>query len=402
MVVRAQRSPQGGRGNGVATDPGQAAARGRGRGADDSGPRELTVKAAPVAPGGVAGTVTFDPFDIEAVRLRLQAFLRGVAGDEVSVGRPRRFTVGFSWVTYGFRAGWREGGTWVERDLILRAGPPSGIFGPYRAYPEFVTLRALEGSEVPVPRVYWYSDDDAILGAPFFVCDLVPGEAPVPWTHDGGPAFDDIRRERLGSQFVAALAALHRFRWEDTAVASIAGTRDVRRTAHEQVANWSANLARWSPDRVPLLELAAAWLRERAPVASRISITHGDYRIGNFLEQDGRITAILDWELVRLGDPAEDLGWVCLQAWRGRSPYMCHFFGREELRDRYCALGGPEISLADMAYWEAFGTFKLAVMHFGATDCFARRGFNDLRMAGMGAQIPRMLLQLESAMERAS
>ncbi len=344
----------------------------------------------------------FDPTDVEAIRSILARFVTEQTGGVVDIGPLRRFTVGFSWITFGFRARWVEDGAEVERDLILRAGPPTGIFGPYLAYPEFVTLRALARSGVPVPRVYWYSDDLSILGAPFFVCDLVPGEAPIPWTHDGGPAFDDERRIRLGTQFVGALAALHDFRWEATPVATIDGTKDVRRTATDQVDHWMANLARWSPDRVPLLELAAAWLRERAPVASRISITHGDYRIGNFLEVDGRITAILDWELVRLGDPIEDLGWVCLQAWRGRSPYMCHFFEREDLRDRYAALTGREVSLADMAYWEAFGTFKLAVMHYGATDCFARRGFNDLRMAGMGAQIPRMLLQVESALERAS
>ena len=344
----------------------------------------------------------FDHADVEAIRAALAEFARAETRGPVEIGPFRRFTVGFSWVTFGFRATWTEHGKPVERDLILRAGPPTGIFGPYRAYPEFVTLRALEKSGVPVPRVYWYSDDTSILGAPFFVCDLVPGEAPIPWTHDGGPAFDDERRVKLGSQFVGALAALHDFAWEETPVATIDGTKNPHRTAVEQVDNWMDNLGRWSPHRVPMLELAAAWLRERAPVASRISITHGDYRIGNFLEVDGRITAILDWELVRLGDPVEDLGWVCLQAWRGRSPYMCHFFEREELRDRYGVLTGREVSLADMAYWEAFGTFKLAIMHYGATDCFARRGFNDLRMAGMGAQIPRMLLQVESAMERAS
>ena len=63
-------------------------------------------------------------------------------------------------------------------------------------------------------------------------------------------------------------------------------------------------------------------------------MVHGDYRIGNFLELDGRISAILDWELVHLGDPMEDLGWICLQAWRGRSPYMCHLFTREELKEQ--------------------------------------------------------------------
>ena len=137
-----------------------------------------------------------------------------------------------------------------------------------------------------------------------------------------------------------------------------------------------------------MLEWAAIWLRENAPAAPKISIVHGDFRIGNFLETGGHITAILDWELVRLGDPIEDLGWICLQAWRGRSPYMCHFFTREELRDRYAALTGTEVSLDAIRYWEAFGTYKLAVMHYGATHCFEARGFNDLRMAGMGAANP--------------
>ena len=359
----------------------------------------MSATAVRARPGSAAA---FDPTDSERIRSTLADFVRAQTGGPVEIGPLKRFTVGFSWVTYGFRAIWSEAGRAVERNLILRAGPPTGIFGPYKAYPEFVTLKALETSTVPVPRVYWYSDDTSILGAPFFVCDLVPGEAPIPWTHDGGPAFDDERRVLLGTQFVGALAALHDFAWQDTPVASIDGTRDGRRTAIDQVDHWMDLLARWSPDRVPMLEMGAAWLRERAPVAARISITHGDYRIGNFLEVDGRITAILDWELVRLGDPVEDLGWVCLQAWRGRSPYMCHFFEREELRDRYAALTGHEVTLAEMAYWEAFGTLKLAIMHYGATDCFARRGFNDLRMAGMGAQIPRVLLQVESAMERAS
>ena len=67
---------------------------------------------------------------------------------------------------------------------------------------------------------------------------------------------------------------------------------------------------------------------------------HGDYRTGNFLESGGRITAILDWELVHLGDPLEDLGWVCMRSFRGRSPYMCHLIERPRLYERYEELSG--------------------------------------------------------------
>ncbi len=346
-------------------------------------------------------TDVFDSFDVESVRQRLARFIAAQGLADVSVGRLRRYTVGFSWVTYGLRASWRDGKETNERELILRIGPPNGIFAPYRAWPEFVTLRALADSGVPVPGVYWYCENSDVLGAPFFVCDLVPGEAPIPWTHDGGLAFDDDGRENLGGQFVAALAALHKFEWQGTPVAGIGGSTDISTAARDQIDHWEGLMRKWSARPIPMLEWATIWLRENAPHAPKISVVHGDFRIGNFLEADGRITAILDWELVRLGDPVEDLGWICLQAWRGRLPYMCHFFTREELRDRYVALTGIEVSLEAMRYWEVFGTYKLAIMHYAATHCFEVRGFNDLRMAGMGAQIPRMLLQLETAMERA-
>ena len=246
------------------------------------------------------------------------------------------------------------------------------------------------------------SDDSEALGAPFFVCEFVSGDAPVPWTADGGPAFDEATRLSLGDQFVAALAALHNFAWRDTPVAGIGGATDPDQTAAAQIAFWERLMRQWSTRRYPILEWALIWFRAHAPKAPRITVVHGDYRIGNFLDLDGRISAILDWELVHLGDPMEDLGWICLQAWRGRSPYMCHLLTRDELKQKYQKLTGAAIDPAAVHYWEVFGTFKLTVMHLGASYCFETRDYNDLRMAGMGFQLPRMLLQLESVMERAA
>ena len=345
---------------------------------------------------------TFDAFDSEGLRRRLLAYLGGQIGAEIEIGPLKRFTVGFSWVTYGFSAHWREGGERIARDLILRVGPPNGIFAPYRATPEFLALQALADSSVPAPRVYWRCEDEKVLGAPFFICEFVEGEAPIPWTAKGGATFDEATRLNLGDQFIAALAALHELNWRDTPAAGIDGARKVDETAAAQIDYWAARMRAWSHRRHPMLEWALIWLRAHAPKARRVSLVHGDYRIGNFLERKGRIAAVLDWELVHLGDPMEDLGWVCLQAWRGRSPFMCRLLTRAELQAKYEALTGEAIDLAAWRYWEAFGTFKLAVMHLGASHCFETRGFNDLRMAGMGAQLPRMLLQLEAALEQAA
>ena len=341
-------------------------------------------------------------FELPEIERRLIRFLEGRGLEAVEIAELRRFTVGFSWITFGCRARWREAGETSERRLILRLGPPNGIFAPYKGSPEFTALRALRGHGVPVPQVFWSSDASEDFGAPFIISEFVRGEAPIPWTPGGGPAFDEETRSSLSGQLLVALATLHRFDWRTADVAQIGGPTDPAAAVADRIDMWERLLGEWSATRVPMLEWAALWLRDHAPPAPRASIVHGDFRIGNFLVDEGRITAILDWELVRLGDPVEDLGWICMQAWRGRSPHMCHLFGREELIERYNKLTAFDVSASAVRYWEAFGTYKLAVMHYGAQFCFERRGFNDMRMAGMGAQIPRMLLQVETAMERAA
>ena len=336
----------------------------------------------------------YQPSESE-LRGRLAAFIEEQTGKSASVSQLTRFSVGFSWLTYGFEATWEEGGTRQSHQLIARIGPPDGIFAPYSAAPQFLVLKAIEQTAVPVPRVYWYTDSPETLGAPFFVMEKVEGEAPLPWVPGGGSAFDDATRTALGEQFVAALARLHSFEWRGTPAERLDGARDVSQAAESQIEFWERYLRRHERRSYPILEWALLWLRANSPRAPRISVIHGDYRIGNFLVLNGRINAILDWELVHLGDPHQDLGWMCMRAFRGRSPLMCHLIAREELYRRYQELSGITIDPRAVAFYEVFGTFTLAVMHVGAANCFEGGGFDDLRMAAMGAQLWRLLSQLE-------
>ena len=275
-------------------------------------------------------------FDLANVRERLIRFLAAQGLAEPEVTGLRRFTVGFSWITFGFHARWREGGAMVD----TRSDPAARAAKRHlRALPGLARIRHAAGAVAAAfrcPAVHWHSDDSDAFGAPFFICDFVRGDAPIPWTRDGGPAFDEttrvqprrtIRRRRSPRCIVSNGAAR---RSRPSAAPGMSGC-----AAADRIDVWESLLDQWTDARVPMLEWAAIWLRAHAPVAPRISIVHGDFRIGNFLVDEGRITAILDWEIVRLGDPLEDLGWICMQAWRGRSPYMCHLFTRDELRDRY-------------------------------------------------------------------
>jgi len=338
-------------------------------------------------------------FDRDSVATNLAAFLRRQIGGDVEIAGLKRYTVGFSWITYGFEACWRERTAVRRESWILRIGPPTGLFAPYRAFPQFAALAALYGSAVPVPRPLWYSDELESFGAPFFICEKIEGEAPLPWVAEGREAFPELLREALAEQFVAALAALHRFEWRGTPLETLGAGVDERSAARVQITFWEALLARWAFRPYPMLEWGISWLKEHCPVAPRVSVVHGDYRTGNFLESRGRITAILDWELVHLGDPLEDLGWACMRSFRGRSPRMCHLLEREPLYERYEALSGTTVSPSAVQFYEALGTFKLAVIHVAAARCFEDGRFEDLRLAAMGVHLPRLLLQLEAAIE---
>ena len=233
--------------------------------------------------------------DDAALAPRIQHYLSEQVGHPVRVGAVRRFPVGFSWLTYAVPVDdLDEGG---PRELILRLGPDYGLFAPYSALPQVLAMRSLEDSGVPVPRAFWHDDDPAILGAPFMFCDKAQGDAVVPWVSPSEPPLEEGLRIRLAHQFIDCLAALHRVDWRQQPIAALAGDVDQRNAALRSVQTWEALIRRWQMRPYPLADWGLRWLKAHCPPAPRVTIVHGDYRTGNFLQADGTITAILDWRL---------------------------------------------------------------------------------------------------------
>jgi aminoglycoside phosphotransferase (APT) family kinase protein len=323
--------------------------------------------------------------------LRLRQFLEAQTGRAWSVGALTRYAVGFSWITYGFDA--RQTGDEQDRGLILRLGPPHGLFAPYSAKPQFQLLKALEVRAVPVPRAYWWSDDASILGAPFFVSERMAGSAPVPWGNSRDGGFEPTYRERLGAQFVSALAALHAAPVEGSGFEHEGISAD--NAASSQVDHWATACERWQLKPYPMLHLALRWLRCNLPRAPRVSLVHGDYRLGNFLEHDGRITAILDWELVHAGDPHEDLGWAFLPQYAAGSGLVCRLLPQDRFIAQYERESGIAVEPASLHFYRVFSLVKLAATHIAAIHCFEDGSFNDMRMPAMGTQVAPVLRQIE-------
>jgi aminoglycoside phosphotransferase (APT) family kinase protein len=331
--------------------------------------------------------------DLAQVETAFKRYIAERVSGQVEVRDFRRCSVGFSWLTLSFdlAPAVTEGS-----QFILQIGPPNGLFAPYSAWPQMFALGSLQGSGVPVPRTFWHGDGGQVFGAPFFVSQRLPGDVLLPWSIKRSPTAD---ADALLQQFIDVLARIHAVDWREESIAGVADGVTVKSTAVRQIDAWAEHIARWSDRSFPMLTWAERWLRETAPVAPRVSIVHGDYRIGNFLQQGGQITGILDWEMAHLGDPHEDIAWACLPMFNGGSRELFGLMPRSEVFARYTAACGIAVSAESVRFYEVFALYKSVAINLGAVRCCEDGRYHDMRMAAMGTQVAPTLKQLYRTME---
>jgi aminoglycoside phosphotransferase (APT) family kinase protein len=116
-------------------------------------------------------------------------------------------------------------------------------------------------------------------------------------------------------------------------------------------------------DPHPVFDWAFRWLEEKAPKSHRLGLVHGDFRHGNIMVGPDGLRAVLDWEGAHLGDPMEDLGWVCVYSWRfGADPPVGGFGTREDMFAGYEAAGGVTVDPAHVRWWEIFGSLRWGIV----------------------------------------
>lgn len=167
----------------------------------------------------------------------------------------------------------------------------------------------------------------------------------------------EAARGKIASQLGEILARIHA---TDTATLPSL----VRREAADHIAELRRSLDMLGRPQ-PVFELALSWLDRRKPAPlARPVLVHGYYRTGNYLVDESGVTTILDWELAHLGDPVEDLGWLCVKSWRfGAIDKPAGGFGtREELWAAYERAGGGKVDPTRAHWWEVFGTVHWGVI----------------------------------------
>jgi aminoglycoside phosphotransferase (APT) family kinase protein len=288
----------------------------------------------------------------EDIAARLDALAARFAPGATGVDGLTRLTGGASMETWAFEA---VGGT-APAPLILRRRTAPVEDHPGRKPPlerEAQVIEAAVAGGVPAPEVVHVCGAADGLGEAY-VMRRVAGET-LGKRIATDPAFAPARAA-LARQCGAALARIH-------AVSPPAGleTIDAAQTLANYEATWRASGA-----VRPTIEAAFRWLEKRLPAeAVTPRLVHGDFRNGNIMvDANDGLVAVLDWELAHLGDPAEDLGWICTNSWRFGQPgkRVGGFGDLPDMLDGYVAAGGAPIDPARVDFWQMVGSLKWGVM----------------------------------------
>jgi aminoglycoside phosphotransferase (APT) family kinase protein len=215
---------------------------------------------------------------------------------------------------------------------------------------EIAALRAAQTAGVPTPTIVAASTNPAELGAAYMILTRVAGETtPRKILRDQQYAH---ARQALPVQLADALVGIHAID-----PASIHGLVD-----NDQVEQYRLVLDTLGEPH-PTFELALRWLDSNRPPSVGGVVVHGDFRLGNLIIDDDGLRAVLDWELVHLGDPMEDLGWMCVKAWRFGSAKPAAGVGEyDQLFVAYEAAGGRRVEPDIVRWWEVLGTMKWGIM----------------------------------------
>ncbi|WP_372864498.1 phosphotransferase family protein [Spongiibacter sp.] len=241
-----------------------------------------------------------------------------------------------------------------QRSLILRAGDDEEQFENALLKPiEAELIAMLHRSGLPVPEVIARTPAVAEVGAGFLMSRL-PGEA-LPKRILNEPRLAQAR-QGLAAQCGQVLAALHGIPVDSaTMLSGFDVEQDVLRYR-----------ARYREFRqcLPVFDLAFYYLLEQLPRVREPAIVHGDFRNGNLLVDEGGLSGVLDWELAHIGNPVEDLGWLCVNSWRfGNVDKPVGGFGdKETLLAAYNNAGGLDVQMDELNYWEIFGVLKWGVL----------------------------------------
>lgn len=256
------------------------------------------------------------------------------------------------------------GGRWVLRR------PPLGtlLASAHDVVREHRILSSLQGTKVPVPKILGITEDPEITDAPLVLMSYIDGIV-IDGVAVAQKLTEDERRA-VGLAMPKTLASIHGVDLEETGLEDLASRKPF---AERQLKRWSAQWEKSKTRDVPDVDRLAEILHRNIPEQNEVTLVHGDFHLNNVITDpvEGRIVAVVDWELCTLGEPLADLG-ALLAYWpeagdKVAGPFMAStlegFPNREELVAAYVEATGRDVSA--VGYWHVLALWKLSIIAEG-------------------------------------
>jgi aminoglycoside phosphotransferase (APT) family kinase protein len=268
-------------------------------------------------------------------------------------------------------------------DWVLRRPPMVHVLATANDMKrEYTVQTALRDTDVPVPRTVAFCDDESVIGAPFYVMEMLDGV--VFNTADDVRHLDEAQSLAASYEFMDALAKLHSVDYEAVGLGSFGKPAGfVERQVHRWITQWEKSKQR----ELPEIDEVARRLLANLPPEGVHGIVHGDYSFNNTMfrkDEPAKMLAILDWEMSTLGDPLTDVGMVAVDwtevgefMWRNRESPQPHranagFPSVDVILERYEQSSGRHLDNID--FYRTLATFKLSVITEGAHARLVKSG----------------------------
>jgi aminoglycoside phosphotransferase (APT) family kinase protein len=312
-----------------------------------------------------------NPSDLDSAAVA-EGITRLLAGNaEITLSQPVRVFGGNARLAWSCEASWVEGGARRTEPLILLV---RGAGSQVTADPawEVAVLERVVPQGVRAPRVWAHDLGGELLGGPAVLLERLPGRAdPVAWL-TGDP---EVGRART-LDLARALAELH-------------GADPGGLPASEPLVDlWRDRFLAGRLEPLPALSWLFDWLTDHETEPERAAVVHGDFRPGNVLYEDDRITALLDWEMAHVGDPVEDLAWAYRAFW---SPER--FVPLSEFVATYEAAAGVEVGANRLLWHRVFCEVKFATISVAAARSVTDGRSHNLRLIDRARSVAPALAQ---------
>ncbi len=240
-----------------------------------------------------------------------------------------------------------------DHTWVLRTDAPATVAASLPRAREFAIIDFAHQYGLGAPRPLFLCDDNSVTGKPFFVMQKLPGIA-------AGHKVVRLKLDRaaIARELAVAAARIHALRppFQTLPFLKTLLARDV-------IAACRAYLDPLDEPH-PVLEYGLRWCERHAPVEEETTFVHRDFRTGNYLVHEGKLAGLLDWEFAALGNPLEDIGWICAKCWCFRHEH--HIVGGvadlEEFISAYEAASGRKVSPDALRYWQVMAHIRWAII----------------------------------------